>query len=94
MGNLTGNNEGGTSASSPAFAGLLLQVRGALLSDPECEGIDVTFGHINPMIYWAAENRPDAFTDVTIGNNLFDGQARGNYISSNCGYGFPAAEVC
>lgn len=91
-GNLTVDNAGGTSASSPAFAGLLLQVRGALLSAPECEGIDVKFGHINPMIYWAAENRPDAFTDITIGNNLFDGQKPGDYVSSNCGYGFPTTE--
>jgi len=77
---------GGTSASSPAFAGLLLQVRGALLSATECDGIDVTFGHINPMIYWAAENRPNAFIDVTVGNNVYDKHE--NY----CGQGFVTAE--
>jgi len=91
-GDLTTTPEGGTSASSPAFAGLLLQVRGALLSSPECEGVDVKFGHINPMIYWAQENRPDAFTDITVGNNIFDGQEGYNYSTAFCGQGYVATE--
>ena len=94
VGNLISTTQSGTSASAPAFAGLLLQVRGALLSAPECEGNDVKLGHINPMIYWALENRPDALTDITIGNNVFDGQKGPNSYISNCGYGFPAAKVC
>jgi len=81
--------QGGTSASSPMFAGLLLQVRGALLSSPECAGIDVKFGHINPMIYWAAENRPDAFTDIVVGSNVFDGKF---FNTAYCGSGYIATE--
>jgi hypothetical protein len=93
-GNLNINPVGGTSATSPAFAGLLLKVRKALLDDPKCKGIDVKFGHINPMIYWAAENRPDAFTDITVGNNIFDGQKTQAHDISYCGQGYVAAEVC
>jgi hypothetical protein len=82
-GNLNIYAEGGTSASSPAFAGLILKVRKVLLDDHKCKGIDVKFGHINPMIYWAAENRPDAFTDITIGNNIFDGQLGDAFAIAN-----------
>jgi len=39
------------------FAGLLLQVKSALEEAPECEGQTITFGHINPFIYWAKQNR-------------------------------------
>ena len=81
------------SASAPTFAGLLLQVLGALHSSPECEGVDVKFGHINPMIYWAQENRPDAFTDITVGNNIFDGQRGFDFDPAYCGQGFVATEV-
>ena len=81
------------SASAPAFAGLLLQVRGALLSSPECKGRDIKFGHVNPMIYWAAANRPDAFTDITVGNNIFDGQGDVEQNTAYCGQGYVATEV-
>lgn len=90
-GNLNIKVVGGTSASSPAFAGLLLKVRKALLDDPVCEGIDVKFGHINPMIYWAAENRPNAFTDITVGNNIFDKQSD-EIEHSYCGQGYVATD--
>ena len=92
-GDLFTSTVSGTSASSPAFAGLLLQVRGALLSSPECEGKNTTFGHINPMIYWAAENRPDAFTDITVGNNIFDNRGDGAQNGAYCGQGYVATEV-
>lgn len=82
---------GGTSASAPAFAGLLLQVRGALLQRTECANKTIKFGHINPMIYWMARHRPAAFVDITIGNNVFDGQMGITFDLSNCGQGFAAA---
>ena len=85
-------NEGGTSAASPAFAGLLLQVRGALLKLPQCANKTMKFGHINPMIYWMAQHRPDAFIDITIGNNIFDGQLGPFYDFKNCEQGFVAAK--
>jgi uncharacterized protein (TIGR03437 family) len=58
---------GGTSASSPAFAGILallnqhLTARGAL-SKPG-------LGNINPALYRMAIASPDIFHDVTMGNN-------------------------
>lgn len=85
-------NVAGTSASTPAFAGLLLQVRGALLELPQCANKVIKFGHINPMIYWMAKNRPDAFTDITIGNNFFDGQEGHRFDLTNCKQGFVAAK--
>ena len=45
------------------------------------------------MIYWAQENRPDAFTDITVGNNIFDGQKGYDYNTAYCGQGFVATEV-
>ena len=86
------DNVGGTSASSPAFAGLLLQVRGALLQAPECANKTIKFGHINPMIYWMLQNRPAAFTDITIGNNIYDGQFGYTYDLTNCDQGYVAAK--
>ena len=84
--------KGGGSASSPAFAGLLLQVRGALLQAPECANKTIKFGHINPMIYWMLQNRPDAFTDITVGNNVFDGQFGYQSDFTDCGQGYAAAK--
>ena len=47
------------------------------------------------MIYWAQENRPDAFTDITVGNNIFDGQGFGDVAQNTayCGQGYVATEV-
>ena len=45
------------------------------------------------MIYWAAGNRPDAFTDITVGNNIFDGQSGYDYNTAYCGQGYVATEV-
>ena len=45
------------------------------------------------MIYWAQENRPDAFTDITVGNNIFDGQLGYDYTTAYCGQGYVATEV-
>ena len=83
---------GGTSAAVPAFAGLLLQVRGALLQRPECANKTIQFGHINPMIYWMASDRPNSFIDITIGNNVFNGQGDKLFDLQNCGEGFVTAK--
>jgi hypothetical protein len=54
---------GGTSASAPAFAGML-----ALVS----QSIGGRLGNPNPVLYQLAEKQPTAFNDVTIGNNSVD----------------------
>ena len=40
---------------------------------------------MNPMLYWMGTNCPEAFNDITFGNNQFDNQG------NKCQYGFPAA---
>ena len=45
------------------------------------------------MIYWAAENRPGAFTDITVGNNIFDGAGDVAQNTAYCGQGYVATEV-
>ena len=45
------------------------------------------------MNYCSQENRPDAFTDITVGNNIFDGQEGYNYSTAFCGQGYVATEV-
>jgi subtilase family serine protease len=57
---------GGTSASTPVFAGmvaLLNQYLAALGGEPG-------LGNINPNLYWLAINSPSAFHDITTGNNI------------------------
>jgi hypothetical protein len=51
---------GGTSASAPAFAGML-----ALVS----QSTGGRLGNVNPTLYQLAENKSADFHDVTIGNN-------------------------
>jgi len=91
-GTLLSSYAAGTSAAAPAFAGLLLQVRGALLKRPECANKTIQFGHINPMIYWMTSHRPNAFIDITIGNNVFNGQGDNLFDLMNCGEGFVTAK--
>jgi len=54
---------GGTSASAPAFAGML-----ALVS----QSVGGRLGNPNPVLYQLAQKQPTAFNDVTIGNNSVD----------------------
>lgn len=61
---------GGTSASAPAFAGLVAQLNSAVRSTPGLH--NQTMGWMNPFLYWAAENYPNAFTDITIGSSNQD----------------------
>jgi tripeptidyl-peptidase I len=52
---------GGTSASSPTFAGLV-----ALLNDARLRNGQPPLGFINPLLYSKATH---AFNDITTGNN-------------------------
>jgi len=52
---------GGTSASSPAFAGII-----SLLNDARIAAGKPPLGFLNPLIY-SIGNR--AFNDITVGNN-------------------------
>jgi tripeptidyl-peptidase-1 len=55
---------GGTSASSPSFAAII-----TLLNDLRLDNGKSTLGFLNPFLYKTASNNPDAFFDVTEGNN-------------------------
>jgi tripeptidyl-peptidase-1 len=55
---------GGTSASSPIVAGLISLVNGARLQMGK-----KPLGFLNPLLYTAAKTIPNAFYDVTEGNN-------------------------
>jgi tripeptidyl-peptidase-1 len=70
----------GTSISAPLMASLFTLANQKLLSD----GYSL-IGYANPMLYWMAENCPEAFNDITIGNNQFGEKG---YL---CQYGYPAA---
>jgi len=55
---------GGTSASSPIFAGII-----TLLNDYSLTKSGKSLGPINPFLYQMAAKRPAAFTDITVGDN-------------------------
>jgi len=55
---------GGTSASSPTFAGVA-----AYLNDLSYKKKGKPLGFLNPLLYQMHEAAPGAFTDVTIGDN-------------------------
>merc|ERR1712187_909352 len=57
-------NVGGTSASSPFFAGLV-----SLLNEYRLQNGKSPLGFLNPLIYEMAKAKTSAFRDVTIGNN-------------------------
>merc|ERR1712232_1167548 len=60
-------NVGGTSASSPLFAGLV-----SLLNEYRLQNGKSPLGFLNPLLYEMAAAKKDAFRDVTIGNNRID----------------------
>jgi len=60
-------NVGGTSASSPLFAGLV-----SLLNEYRLQNGKSPLGFINPIIYDMAKKKQGTFRDVTIGNNRID----------------------
>jgi len=55
---------GGTSASTPSFSGVI-----SLLNDLRLTAKKPTLGFLNPWIYTTAANTPNAFFDVTVGDN-------------------------
>jgi subtilase family serine protease len=59
---------GGTSASSPSFAGMVTLLNHYLVS----KGIQTQpgVGNINPDLYQLAQTTPNAFHDITTGNNV------------------------
>ncbi len=61
-------SSGGTSASSPLFAGIV-----ALLNQSQAKanpGAPVGLGNINPALYRMARATTDVFHDITTGNNM------------------------
>ena len=68
---------GGTSASSPAFAGYV-----SLLNEARLKAGKPPMGFLNPFLYV----HPHAFTDVTLGTNAIGGGHQGALP-----YGFAAA---
>ncbi len=80
---------GGTSASAPAFAGIVATLNTHIRSKPGWE--KEKLGWLNPFLYWASEKYPSAFHDIVVGSNRYDGQ---NVTSdqSDCGVGYSAVK--
>lgn len=66
---------GGTSVSSPAFAGIATLVNQSLVSN----GVQGNpgLGNVNPTLYSLAQTHPEAFHDVTAGDNIVTISCRG-----------------
>jgi tripeptidyl-peptidase-1 len=56
---------GGTSCSSPIFAGLIGMINGQVISKT-----GKPLGFLNPLLYQMAAASPQAFTDITVGDNI------------------------
>ena len=67
------NRESGTSASAPVFAAMV-----TLWNDMRFAYGKGPMGFINPFLYKIAGTNPEAFNDVTTGNNV-----RGNLVVCN-----------
>jgi uncharacterized protein (TIGR03437 family) len=59
---------GGTSVSTPAFAGIVALLNHYLVAKKVQPKPGV--GNINPALYYLAQKVPNAFHDVTVGNNM------------------------
>jgi len=57
---------GGTSAPTPAFAGIAVLLNQQLMA----HGANSGLGNINPSLYALAQSNPSLFHDVTAGNNI------------------------
>lgn len=75
----------GTSAATPIFAGILTRINDFLLSMNQ-----PPLGFANPMLYQAAEETPESFFDVTVGNNKCGDVLHPPYLAC-CEYGFQAS---
>ncbi len=76
---------GGTSASSPVFAGIVVLLNQYLLKN----GLITTPGltNINPTLYQLAKSNPSAFHDITTGNNIVS-------CTPGTPAGYPASQQC
>ena len=70
---------GGTSASSPAFAGYV-----SLLNEARLKAGKPPMGFLNPFLY----QHPEAFTDVTLGSNKVDHDGQALPYGFNCSKGW------
>jgi subtilase family serine protease len=61
---------GGTSAPTPALAGLM-----ALIAESTSQANGARLGNVNPILYALAGQHPAAFHDITAGNNSVPGAA-------------------
>ena len=76
---------GGTSASAPAFAGIVALLNQYLASNGALA--QPGLGNINPALYRLAQNTTDVFHDVTAGDNLNPcAQAAPNCVNGQSGY--------
>ena len=67
----TGGNiipNGGTSAATPSFAGMLALLNQYLVSNGVLSGPGL--GNINPTLYTLAQNTTNVFHDITVGSNI------------------------
>ena len=67
----TGGNiipNGGTSAATPSFAGMLALLNEYLVSNGVLSGPGL--GNINPTLYTLAQNTTNVFHDITVGSNI------------------------
>ena len=70
---------GGTSASTPAFAGMM-----SMLNDARLQAGKPVMGFLNPFLYTNA----DAFTDITAGSNKIDRGGAALPYGWNCSAGW------
>jgi hypothetical protein len=77
---------GGTSASTPVFAGIVALVNQHLVSNGSVA--QPGLGNINPTLYRLAQTAPEVFHDITTGNNIVSCDARDtkNCPSGSLGY--------
>jgi uncharacterized protein (TIGR03437 family) len=61
-------NDGGTSAATPSFAGVVALLNHYLMSQHAIS--QPGLGNINPQLYRLAAIAPNAFHDITFGNNI------------------------
>jgi len=62
----------GTSCAAPVVSGII-----ALLNDARLQKSKSTLGFLNPLVYQLQQNHPDAFFDITTGQNYGCGEQNG-----------------
>jgi hypothetical protein len=79
---------GGTSATGPFFAGVLVLLNQHVVTSglQDKPGL----GNINPRLYQLAQTVPDAFHDITSGDNIVPCQPETRDCESSGSYGFLA----